>query len=136
MFFDRRPPGPYVANVVGERNYGAFCAFLLLAVLAIGLHVLLVFPQLAMCGPEGPPRRGRFRCALHRENAPLCAMALLAALHLVWVFAMLVAHSTLACHDQTTYESIRGTGSSPSSGTGPWGSQCTNPDTAKNPVRV
>ena len=34
-----------MANVVGEGNYGSFFAFLLLAVLAIGLHVLLVFPQ-------------------------------------------------------------------------------------------
>ena len=38
-----------------------------------------------------------------------CAAAALAGLHLLWLVCMLGAHATLACHDQTTYESIRGT---------------------------
>ena len=102
----------YVANVVGEKNYKYFCAFLVLVVVTISLHLVLVVPRLSLCGLlDGDDARaeaaGR-RCVGHRSNALLLLGTALAVLHLIWVTCMVLMHATLVCHDQTTYESIRG----------------------------
>ena len=101
-----------MANVVGEKNYKYFCAFLVLVVAAIGLHLCLVVPRLSLCGMlEGEtaaPEIGGRRCVGHRSNALLLVATFFAVLHIIWVTCMALMHSTLVCHDQTTYESIRG----------------------------
>jgi len=102
-----------VANVVGEKNYKYFCAFLVLVVAAIALHLCLVVPRLSLCGAldggaAASPEVGGRRCVGHRENALLLVGTAFAVLHIVWVTCMALMHATLVCHDQTTYESIRG----------------------------
>ena len=104
---------PYVANVVGERNYRAFYLFLAFVVATIGLHLLLLLPSLRLCGldaRDGPRTETGKVCALHGDNALALVGTFFAVLHLIWVSCMLLMHSTLVCHDQTTYESIRGVG--------------------------
>ncbi|KAH8098528.1 protein-cysteine S-palmitoyltransferase [Aureococcus anophagefferens] len=104
---------PYVANVVGERNYRAFYLFLAFVVATIGLHLLLLLPSLRLCGldaRDGPRTETGKVCALHGDNALELVGTFFAVLHLIWVSCMLLMHSTLVCHDQTTCESIRGVG--------------------------
>ncbi|KAH8057761.1 protein-cysteine S-palmitoyltransferase [Aureococcus anophagefferens] len=104
---------PYVANVVGERNYRAFYLFLAFVVATIGLHLLLLLPSLRLCGldaRDGPRTETGKVCALHGDNALELVGTFFAVLHLIWVSCMLLMHSTLVCHDQATYESIRGVG--------------------------
>ena len=87
---------------------------MILVVVTIALHLALSLPTLALCGlldagddaaPSDP--RGRL-CVGERENAALLVATFFAGLHLLWVACMAAMHSTLVCHDQTTYESIRG----------------------------
>ena len=69
-------------------------------------------PSLRLCGLDGErtTSRGGKACALHRKNALVLVASFFAVLHLIWVSCMLMMHSTLVCHDVTTYESIRGAG--------------------------
>jgi palmitoyltransferase len=95
---------PFVANVVGERNYRFFYAFLVCCVLAISLHLAVVLPRVGLCdGEEGI-------CLLLPKHAPIFVGCLLALIHDVWVACMLVMHSSLVCTDQTTYEQMHGRG--------------------------
>ena len=121
---------PYIANVVGERNYLFFYLFLAFVVLAIALHLILVAPNVAAIDcPPVPHHRGKERglfilrrpspaaiaaarrtdviCLQDPRNALLAIATPLAFIHLLWVFALFAVHTNLICSDQTTYESMR-----------------------------
>jgi len=95
---------PFVATVVGERNYRYFYAFLVFCVLAISLHLLLVLPLVRLCDDL----QGKYVCLFPAKHAPVFIGTILAVLHDVWIACMLVMHSSLVCTDQTTYEQMHG----------------------------
>ena len=95
---------PFVATVVGERNYRYFYAFLVFCVLAISLHLLLVLPLVRLCDDMN----GKYVCLFPAKHAPVFIGTILAILHDVWIACMLILHSSLVCTDQTTYEQMHG----------------------------
>ena len=94
---------PFVATVVGERNYRYFYAFLVFCVLAISLHLLLVLPLVRLCDDMNGKSS-----ASSAKHAPIFIGTILAILHDVWIACMLIMHSSLVCTDQTTYEQMHG----------------------------
>lgn len=96
---------PFVATVVGERNYRFFYAFLVCCVLAISLHLVVVLPRVGLCDSEADAI-----CVLLPKHAPVFVGCILAIIHDVWIACMLVMHSSLVCTDQTTYEQMHGKG--------------------------
>ena len=95
---------PFVATVVGERNYRYFYAFLVFCVLAISLHLILVLPLVRLCDDL----QGKYVCLFPAKHAPVFIGTILAILHDVWIACMLIMHSSLVCTDQTTYEQMHG----------------------------
>lgn len=104
---------PFVNTCVGRHNIGYFIGFCTFCVIAIGSHLSVALPYVwHQCDRNEWERGGtsvQMACVMLQTEPPLTIITILALVHFIWIFMLLISQIQQLWSDMTTYEMIRRT---------------------------